>query len=55
MTVIAHAGHWLIETLYVVPVVVVVLWISVKSVIDRRREGDARAPEPGGPEQAPPA
>ncbi len=35
---LAHAGHWLVETLYVAPVVVIVLWISAKTVIDRRRE-----------------
>ena len=35
---LAHAGHWLIETLYVLPVVVVVTWISIKSVLDRRRD-----------------
>ena len=52
---LAHAGHWVIETLYVAPVAVIVLWISAKTVIDRRRErreGAARArasahPEPG--------
>ena len=43
---LAHAGHWIVETLYVAPVVVIVLWISAKTVIDRRREqreGSARA------------
>ena len=42
---LAHAGHWLIETLYVAPVVVIVLSISAKTVIDRRREErEGRAP-----------
>ena len=54
MTPLAHAGHWLIETLYVLPVVVVVVWISIKSLLDRRREG-ALPPEPGGPAPGPPA
>ena len=36
---LAHAGHWLAETLYVAPVVVVVGWISIKALLDRRREG----------------
>jgi len=35
---LAHAGHWLVEALYVAPVVVIVVWISVKSVLDRRRD-----------------
>jgi hypothetical protein len=39
MLPIAHAGHWLAETLYVAPVIVVVTWISVKALLDRRREG----------------
>ena len=49
---LAHAGHWLIETLYVAPVVVIVLWISAKTVIDRRREereGVTPARGPAGP------
>ena len=54
MTPLAHTGHWLIQVLYVVPVVVIVVWISIKSVIDRRRE-DAPPPEPGGPAPGPPA
>jgi hypothetical protein len=35
---VAHVGHWLVETLYVMPVVVIVVWISVKALLDRRRE-----------------
>jgi hypothetical protein len=42
---LAHAGHWLAETLYVLPVVVVVTWISIKSILDRRR---ARRGDPAG-------
>ncbi len=55
MIPLAHAGHWLIEALYVLPVVVVVLWISVKSVLDRRREAELAtpAPEPAGPARDP--
>jgi hypothetical protein len=44
MTVpLAHAGHWLVETLYLLPVVVVVGWMSFRAIADRRRarrEGD---------------
>ena len=53
---LAHAGHWLIQTLYVAPVVVIVLWISAKTVIDRRREereGPAPAQASADPGPAP--
>jgi len=33
----AHAGHWLVETLYLLPVFVVVGWKSVRALVDRRR------------------
>ena len=47
---LAHAGHWLAETLYIAPVIVVVTWISIKSLIDKR----SRAREEQGREPAPP-
>lgn len=55
MPPLAHAGHWLIEVLYILPVVVIVVWISVRTVLDRRREarGDltpVRAPEDRAPD-----
>jgi hypothetical protein len=34
---LAHAGHWIAEVIYVVPVVVIVTWISIRALIDRRR------------------
>jgi hypothetical protein len=46
---LAHAGHWLAETLYVLPVVVVVTWISIKSILDRRRARAERRHEPAPP------
>ncbi len=50
---LAHPGHWLAEAAYVLPVIVIVVWISVKALLDRRAE--ARAPEAPGPEPEPPA
>ena len=45
MTLIpAHAGHWLVEVMYVLPVLVLVVWISIRAIIDRRREGAGREP-----------
>ena len=35
--VIAHAGHWLLNLLYVAPVLVFVVVLSVISFRDRRR------------------
>jgi hypothetical protein len=35
---LAHAGHWLAELMYVAPVVVIVGWIGVRSLLDRRQE-----------------
>ena len=54
MIPLAHVGHWLVETLYVLPVLVVVVWISVRAILDRRAasEGDPPAGEgrePGAP------
>ena len=41
---LAHAGHWLVELMYVLPVLIIVVWISIKAIIDRRREGAGREP-----------
>ena len=49
---IAHAGHWLAEFMYVMPVLAIVVWISIKSVLDRRR--DEREAAEGGGGAAPP-
>jgi hypothetical protein len=44
----AHAGHWLAELMYVVPVLAIVVWISVRAILDRRR-GDSEPPAPPPP------
>ena len=36
---LAHAGHWLADLLYVLPVLVVVGWIAVRALMDRRSGG----------------
>jgi hypothetical protein len=41
---IAHAGHWLAELLYITPVVVIVTWLSIRALIDRRRERAEQQP-----------
>jgi len=34
--ILAHAGHWLADVFYVLPVLVVVGWISIRALLDRR-------------------
>jgi hypothetical protein len=36
MLVLAHAGHWLAQLLYVAPVVIIVAWLGVQNLRDRR-------------------
>ena len=47
--VLAHAGHWIVSALYLVPVVVIVGAVTIQSRRDRRRarrsdEEDASQP-----------
>ena len=35
---LAHAGDWLVSLIYMGPVIVIVVWISINSIRDRRRE-----------------
>lgn len=37
MVVLAHGGHWLVNVMYVAPVIVVVGWIAAQALRDRRR------------------
>jgi membrane protein implicated in regulation of membrane protease activity len=41
MTVMAHAGHWLIQIAYFAPVVLFLIWLAVTVIRDRRSEDDA--------------
>jgi cytochrome c-type biogenesis protein CcmH/NrfF len=53
---IAHAGHWLVNVLYIVPLVVVVLMLWISSIRDKRAEAAeaAAAPDPAPDEFAAP-
>lgn len=42
--VFAHGGHWLVNLVYVAPVMLVVGWISVQALLDRRRDAAAIHP-----------
>ena len=35
---LAHAGHWLVNVLYLVPLVIVVAMLAVSSLRDRRAD-----------------
>lgn len=53
---LAHAGHWLVNVLYLVPLLVVVAMLVVASVRDRRAEAAEAAggsvPDPFADESA---
>ena len=44
MIYLAHTGHWLISLVYVVPVLVLVVSLSVNSLRERRRERRGEGP-----------
>jgi hypothetical protein len=52
---VAHAGHWLAELMYVAPVLAIVVWIAIRSIIDRRREAAGDEPPPAHSSSPPPA
>ena len=35
---LAHAGDWIVSLIYMGPVILIVTWISINSIRDRRRE-----------------
>lgn len=45
---LAHVGHWAISLLYVLPVVLVVGFISIRALLDRRNP----PPPPPPPDDA---
>lgn len=49
MTPIAHAGHWFISLLYVAPVVIVVVALTIQSRRERGMDEDEEADEPAEP------
>ena len=53
MLPLAHVGHWLVEMAYVLPVIVIVVWISIKALLDRRNEGREATAAPAEPGRSP--
>ena len=52
---IAHAGHWLVQIAYFLPVVLFLLWLAWTVVRDRRRNSGGALGEPAhdGEQDAP--
>jgi len=48
--VVAHAGHWLVDLLYALPVLAFGGWLLVDRLIQRRRDrrGDEEGPRESG-------
>jgi hypothetical protein len=44
MTALAHAGHWLPQLLYLMPVLVMVVALGIGRARDRRRRGGEGPP-----------
>ena len=47
MMVLAHAGHWLVQVAYFLPVVIFLVWLGITTVRERRRgpeSGKGRGP-----------
>lgn len=42
MPVLAHPGHWLVNLMYVAPVLVIGAWVGIQSLRDRRNGTDDR-------------
>ena len=36
MTLVAHAGHWLVSLAYFVPVIAFIVWLAVTQIRERR-------------------
>jgi uncharacterized membrane protein SirB2 len=49
---LAHVGHWLVNVLYLVPLVIVVGMLAVSSLRDRRAEAAEAAAGPPPPRDA---
>ena len=45
---LAHAGHWLVQVVYFVPVLGFVIWLVVTQIRDRRRGDEDEGETPTG-------
>jgi len=42
VTLLAHAGHWLVNAAYFAPVVGFLVWLGITELRSRRERGDER-------------
>ena len=42
MTVLAHAGHWIVQVAYFAPVLAFLVWLVITTLRQRRRERDEK-------------
>ena len=42
MTVLAHAGHWLVQVAYFAPVLGFVVWLGITTLKQRRRDREGK-------------
>jgi len=53
---LAHVGHWLVNVLYLVPLVIVVAMLAISTMRDRKAaaaEAAAGGPPPERPDESP--
>ena len=57
MTLLAHAGHWLTNVLYMAPVVAFGIWMGITTIRDKRaaRKAAASGREPPEAKSRPPS
>jgi hypothetical protein len=48
MTLLAHAGHYLVTIAYFLPVLAFVVWLVITQIRERRRGRGGAAPGPRG-------
>ncbi len=38
MIVFAHAGHWIVSAVYAAPAIGILVWVTITTLRDRRRQ-----------------
>ena len=42
MTVLAHAGHWIVQVAYFAPVLAFLIWLMITTLKERRRDREGK-------------
>ena len=40
MIVFAHAGHWIVSVVYAAPAIGILVWVTITTLRDRRRQAE---------------